>query len=41
MRQIAEKLSAIAINTVNGSCAEQILQHTGGKGADCGCACVG
>lgn len=38
---LAEKIGAIAVNAADASCVEQILQHTGGKGADCGCECVG
>lgn len=38
---LAEKVGAIAINDSDGTCAEQILELTGGQGANCGCECVG
>lgn len=39
--QLAEKLGAIAIDDTEGTGVERILELTGGKGADCGCECVG
>jgi glutathione-independent formaldehyde dehydrogenase len=39
--KLAESLGAIPIDDANGDCVEQILQHTGGVGADRGCECVG
>ncbi|CAM3605881.1 glutathione-independent formaldehyde dehydrogenase [Polaromonas hydrogenivorans] len=39
--QLAEKLGAIAIDDTEGNGVERILELTGGKGADCGCECVG
>jgi threonine dehydrogenase-like Zn-dependent dehydrogenase len=38
---LAEKLGAIPIDQTDDSCVEQVLSHTNGKGADCGCECVG
>ena len=38
---LAEKIGAIAIDDTEKNGVEQILQHTGGKGADRGCECVG
>lgn len=38
---LAEKVGAIAINDSDGTCVEQILELTGGQGANCGCECVG
>lgn len=38
---LAEKMGAIAINDVEGNGVEQIKELTDGKGADCGCECVG
>ena len=38
---LAEKVGAIAIDDSDGSCVEQILELTKGKGADRGCECVG
>lgn len=38
---LAEKLGAIPIHDVDASCVDQIMQLTGGLGADCGCECVG
>jgi threonine dehydrogenase-like Zn-dependent dehydrogenase len=38
---LAEKIGAIAIDDVEGGGVERILELTGGKGADCGCECVG
>ena len=39
--QLAEKLGAIAIDDTEGAGVERIMELTGGKGADCGCECVG
>lgn len=39
--QLAEKLGAIAIDDTEGDGVERIMELTGGKGADCGCECVG
>lgn len=38
---LAEKIGAIPINNADASCVDQILALTGGRGADCGCECVG
>jgi glutathione-independent formaldehyde dehydrogenase len=38
---LAEKMGAIGINDVEGDGVEQIKELTDGKGADCGCECVG
>jgi glutathione-independent formaldehyde dehydrogenase len=38
---LAEKIGAIAIDDTEGAGVEQIMDLTGGKGADCGCECVG
>jgi glutathione-independent formaldehyde dehydrogenase len=38
---LAEKMGAIAIDDTEGAGVEQIMDLTGGKGADCGCECVG
>lgn len=39
--QLAEKLGAVTIDDTEGSGVERIMELTGGKGADCGCECVG
>ena len=39
--QLAEKLGAIAIDDTEGDGVYRVLELTGGKGADCGCECVG
>ena len=39
--QIAEKLEAIPIVEDEGREVDQILEATGGQGADCGCECTG
>lgn len=39
--ELAEKLGAIAIDNTEDDGVEKILELTGGKGADCGCECVG
>lgn len=39
--QLAEKLGAIAIDDTEGDGVQRIMELTGGKGADCGCECVG
>ncbi|WP_029528145.1 glutathione-independent formaldehyde dehydrogenase [Polaromonas glacialis] len=39
--KLAEKLGAIAIDDTEGDGVERIMELTGGKGADCGCECVG
>jgi threonine dehydrogenase-like Zn-dependent dehydrogenase len=39
--KLAEKLGAIAIDDTEGEGVERIMELTGGKGADCGCECVG
>ena len=38
---LAEKIGAIPIDDAEGSPVEQIMELTGGKGADRGCECVG
>jgi len=38
---LAEKIGAITIDHTDDTCIEQILSHTDGQGADCGCECVG
>ena len=38
---LAEKIGAIPVDSSNGNEAKQILDHTHGLGADCGCECVG
>lgn len=38
---LAEKMGAIAIDNTEGDGVEKIMELTGGKGADCGCECVG
>jgi len=38
---LAEKLGAIPIDDTEGAGVQQILDMTDGKGADCGCECVG
>lgn len=38
---LAEKMGAIGINDTEGDGVDQIKELTGGKGADCGCECVG
>jgi len=38
---LAEKLGAIPIDDTEGGGVQQILDLTDGKGADCGCECVG
>jgi glutathione-independent formaldehyde dehydrogenase len=39
--KLAEKMGAIAIDDTEGNGVERIMELTGGKGADCGCECVG
>ncbi len=39
--QVAEKLGAIPIVEDEGREVDQILEATGGQGADCGCECIG
>ena len=39
--KLAEKLGAIPIDDSDGSSADQVLELTGGEGADRGCECVG
>lgn len=39
--KLAEKLGAIAIDDTEGDGVQRIMELTGGKGADCGCECVG
>ena len=39
--ELAKQLGAIPIDQSKGDVVEQILQLTGGKGADCGCEAVG
>jgi glutathione-independent formaldehyde dehydrogenase len=39
--KLAETLGAIAVNDSDGSGVEQVLELTGGEGADRGCECVG
>lgn len=38
---LAEKLGGIPIDDTEGGGVEKIMELTGGKGADCGCECVG
>ena len=38
---LAEKLGVVAIDDSEGGGVEQIMELTGGQGADCGCECVG
>ena len=38
---LAEKMGAIAIDNTEGDGVEQVMELTGGKGADRGCECVG
>ena len=38
---LAEKAGAVAIDDSDGTCVDQILELTKGKGADRGCECVG
>jgi threonine dehydrogenase-like Zn-dependent dehydrogenase len=38
---LAEKLGAIPIDDSDGSSADQVMELTGGEGADRGCECVG
>jgi glutathione-independent formaldehyde dehydrogenase len=38
---LAEKIGAIPIDDSEGNAAEQVLEMTGGEGADRGCECVG
>ncbi len=38
---LAEKMGAVAIDDTEGAGVEKILNLTNGKGADCGCECVG
>lgn len=39
--KLAEQVGVIPIDDSKGPAVEQILEHTGGKGADCGCDCIG
>lgn len=39
--KLAEEIGAIPIDDTEGGGVEQIMELTGGKGADCGCECVG
>src|ERR1700744_1639009 len=39
--KLAEQIGVIAIDDSQGSAVEQILEHTKGDGADCGCDCIG
>ncbi len=39
--RLAGQIGAIPINDSDGSPVEQVLELTGGQGADCGCECVG
>jgi threonine dehydrogenase-like Zn-dependent dehydrogenase len=38
---LAERIGAVAIDQSKGDSVEQVLDHTGGEGADKGCECVG
>lgn len=38
---LAEKMGSIPIDDTNGDAADQVLEMTGGEGADRGCECVG
>ena len=38
---LAEKMGAIPVDDTNGDAADQVLEMTGGEGADRGCECVG
>lgn len=39
--ELARQIGAIAIDDMEKKGVEQILEHTDGQGADCGCECVG
>ncbi len=39
--KLAEKIGAIAVDDSSGSVVDQVLEQTGGEGADRGCECVG
>ncbi|CAJ62769.1 hypothetical protein FRAAL4127 [Frankia alni ACN14a] len=39
--RLAEKIGAIAVDDALGDPVEQVLDLTGGEGADKGCECVG
>ena len=39
--KLAEEIGAIPIDDTEGGGVERIMELTGGKGADCGCECVG
>ncbi|MET1116974.1 MAG: glutathione-independent formaldehyde dehydrogenase [Comamonas sp.] len=38
---LAEKIGAVAIDDSEGGGIERVMELTGGRGADCGCECVG
>jgi len=38
---LAEKIGAVPIDNTEGEAVERIVELTGGRGADCGCECVG
>jgi len=38
---LAEKIGAVAIDDTEGGGVERVMELTGGRGADCGCECVG
>ena len=38
---LAEKIGAVAIDDTEGGGIERVMELTGGRGADCGCECVG
>ena len=38
---LAEEIGAVAIDDTEGGGIERIMELTGGRGADCGCECVG
>ncbi len=39
--ELAEKIGVIPIDDSKGSPVDQVMAHTRGEGADCGCECVG
>ena len=38
---LAEEIGAVAIDDTEGGGVERVMELTGGRGADCGCECVG
>jgi glutathione-independent formaldehyde dehydrogenase len=39
--KLAEQVGVVPIDDSKGSAVEQVLEQTNGKGADCGCDCIG